>query len=324
MADGGASAAGGGVRGPGMFCKGCRYDLRGIVEIASERGTADRVEPDGKRRGSDGPSCPECGREFDPSRRRTYDRKPGGLIWVFLATRVVPSVVAALVIVWLVALGWIPLPGPLTPGWQSGGWSLWHWRGDRYGYVERSMRVPGSASVDVRLFVWADAVRGVEGFAAVADDEGRPAGRERVWRVRRSGDVWRISAEAGVRLEEVMAGWNATRGTFRFGLFTYGDPQPPSRRFAFEGGEAEALTAMSRAWGVHMQPGRPRHRDGHAWVWDPWREAVARVPDKAAWLHAGYDVRDVWTPRHPGQRFEVRWWSPEPGWYRELFPSAGR
>jgi hypothetical protein len=39
---------------PGIFCRSCGYDLRSLTENR----------------------CPECGREFDPGQRRTYDLKP--------------------------------------------------------------------------------------------------------------------------------------------------------------------------------------------------------------------------------------------------------
>jgi len=91
-----------------MYCKGCRYDLRGLE--------ADR--------------CPECGREFDPADARTYDRFSSRLRGL-----AAPGIVARATIAFLVLLIWsmtVIIPGFIT-GMLSGPfvlvhvWDWWPW-----------------------------------------------------------------------------------------------------------------------------------------------------------------------------------------------------
>lgn len=91
-----------------MYCKDCRYDLRGLE--------ADR--------------CPECGREFDPADARTYDRFSSRIRGL-----VAPGIGARATIAFLVLLIWsmtVIIPGSIT-GVLSGPfvlvhvWDWWPW-----------------------------------------------------------------------------------------------------------------------------------------------------------------------------------------------------
>jgi hypothetical protein len=67
----------------GIFCRSCGYDLRSLAENR----------------------CPECGREFDPVNRRTYDLKPrrralARWLWRFGILAVLTVIACASLITW--------------------------------------------------------------------------------------------------------------------------------------------------------------------------------------------------------------------------------
>lgn len=291
------------VRRP-MFCKGCQYDLAHSADLA---------RADGK------PVCPECGRAFDPARPRSTHRKPGGTVLAFLLTRALPSLVVSLVIVWLVLWGWIPLPAPIAPAPRDSGWTLWHWRGEWYGWEERSIAMAGNRLAPVRVYLWSTNVRGVSRDRVLTNAEGAEVGRERLWTVRRDGDRWSVQARAGTGWGEVLQAWNLTRDGNRFGLYMTSTPTPTTADVAIDGAEADVLTAMANAWRVQLTPGVRSpgvaadywRGDTLQWVWDPFEGRIARVPSAVAFVYAGFDPRDFRHPRHPQNRFQ----SPEPGWF---------
>ena len=65
---------------PTMYCQKCWYVLDGLTE----------------------PRCPECGRPFDPARRRSYRTKPRGRWWL----NVVLGTAAALLVLFALSWGW--------------------------------------------------------------------------------------------------------------------------------------------------------------------------------------------------------------------------
>ena len=89
-----------------MYCKRCMYDLAGLEEHR----------------------CPECGRRFEPTKRRSYSKAPHRRInpigWLTIATSVLPWLIyATLILMWVcgrVAIGHWPVK------WRDDPWYIDH------------------------------------------------------------------------------------------------------------------------------------------------------------------------------------------------------
>lgn len=79
-----------------MRCLSCQYDLKNLSSGGE-------------------PRCPECGREFDPKNRRTFDDFPQELPgdipgWVWLVLVVIMSAVVGLVFLYMLAKNPMAIP----------------------------------------------------------------------------------------------------------------------------------------------------------------------------------------------------------------------
>lgn len=180
----------------GRYCRGCRYDLGGLAPSA----------------GGGGALCPECGRRFNQSDRRTTLASPSlwRRPWVVRVARSCALLSLLLVVFWLT---W--LPRPMDSRWRS-----WVWLGKEYS----TTRVTTAASRLIELRVRADVAVSLVGFT----DSGDMA-----FRVRRIG-----ADRLRLEVQSTDVTWNEVAGAMR-------RMDAVASRVAFAGGDAGARPAAA-------------------------------------------------------------------------------
>ena len=296
----------------GIYCRKCRYDLSATAspDHANPDPSHSRA-PDTNNPPPQTPPCPQCNPPLDPRHPRTFAKRPQPSLHFFLISRLIPSAAIAIAIVAATLNGWIPLPGTLAPSYQPAEWTLWYWKGDRFGFADRPLN-----GQTVRVHWWNDDIHRITRRTPNLNADGAITGYDERWSVERHNNTWTVAADAGTPFNTVLAAWNATRRGNRFGLIIIDTTTPPTSPLLATGSEAQTLTQLARAWNTSLAPSTPAEQlPLHDWVWDHRQRRVLRVPAHLAFIYAGYDPRDTRDPRHP----QNRWQSPPPNWQDRLF-----
>jgi len=300
-----------------MRCRDCNYDLRGVPAAPPPTASSSQnkranpsdfdnnladsaagVDPPAATEPEGYPSfkCPECGRTFmpgDPTSYRSSELLDRPALRRYLLRRGLPMIVLIVAVTAGVLFSWIPFPAPMAPQLGVDDWRTWIWLGDRYGW--------DAVGADTEVYRWDDQPRRFREYEPVLDEAGDVVGRDLAWEVARLGDDdWRIRVTRDdVSWGAVLQAWNATRDRL-FGLRQRGPIGPGVDPFVVRGTEAEALTAMVRAWNADIQTDAPLDPEAEAvWLWHPEQRRVMETPIDDAEAIIGYDPRDVDHPAHP-------------------------